>query len=84
MKQLLFSVDFTLVPTEWLECTIRSEKQVMNCNWVKLNHGSWRSIPIGSEVMEMILNMDAKMLQCAYGIMELDIAESKKSYQELF
>ena len=56
----------------------------MNCNWVKLNHGSWRSIPTGSEVMQMILNMDAKMLQCAFGIMELDIAESKKSYQELF
>ena len=34
-----------------------------------------------SEVMQMLLKLDAKSLQCAYGITEMDILESKKGKQ---
>ena len=36
-----------------------------------------------SEVMQMLLKLDAGSLQCAYGIIELDVPESKKGNQHL-
>ena len=31
-----------------------------------------------SEVMKMLMGQDVESLQCAYGIIELDVPESKK------
>ena len=85
MKQLLFSVGFTLVAREGLEYTIRSEKQVTNCDYCRLGGiKPWfLDIQLEHEVMQMLLKLDAERLQCAYGIIGLDVPKSKKGNQHL-
>ena len=36
-----------------------------------------------SEVMEMLLKLDVESLMCGYGIIKLDVPESKKGNQHL-
>ena len=38
---------------------------------------------VESEVMHMLLKLDAESLQCAYGIIKLEVPESKKGNQHL-
>lgn len=64
---------------EGFECTIRFEKQVINCNWVALG-GPYQ---LEYEVIQMFLKLAAECLQFRYGIIELDVPESKKSNQYL-
>ena len=39
---------------------------------------------VESEVMHIILKLDAESLQCPYGIIELEVPESKRGNQHLF
>ena len=70
---------------EGLEYTIRSEKQVTNCDYCRLGGiKPWfLDIQLECEVMQMLLKLDAEHLQCAYGIIELDVPKSKKGNQHL-
>ena len=38
---------------------------------------------VESEVMDMLFKLDAESLQCAYGIIELEVPENKKGNQQL-
>ena len=87
VKQLLFRLGFTLVARERLEDTIRSEKEVINCNYCRLGgikpwllkiHPNWKL-----KWCKLLWKLDAESLQCAYGIIELDVPESKKVNQHL-
>ena len=45
--------------------------------------GAADNYQLESEVTKLLLKLDAESLQCAYGIIKLDVPESKKGNQHL-